>query len=351
MNAFHKPQPLKAALKMALFGAAGGGKTFSSLLIAEGLAQHTGKRVAYVDTENGTAFYAQDVPERAVHPTAFDFDVLHTRSIMEVLAAVKALDTKLYGVLVIDSITHLWEAAKNAFAGKLTRAGTVPMHAWSGIKRPYKDLVNQLLSLPVHVLICGRMGVDFAEDEASGELKSVGFKMRAEGETAYEPDLLLRLEAHKADRKKPAVILAHVEKDRTGVLASQSIPWPTFDNIARPLLGLLGTTQAAVPSDDAVSLQDAEALARQETERMQRSAEFANGYTTRFGLADAVATLEQIAKELTPAVKEQLTAKDLARVRKAYAARLAQLKPAATAPHEANGQAVVAATTGQIPNA
>ena len=32
MASFHKPHALKAALKMALYGAAGRGKTFSSLL-------------------------------------------------------------------------------------------------------------------------------------------------------------------------------------------------------------------------------------------------------------------------------------------------------------------------------
>src|SRR5580692_6648368 len=90
MNTFHKPQTLKAALKMALYGPAGSGKTFTSLLLAEGLACHTGKRIAYCDSEQGTAFYSQAVPQRAVHPEAFDFEVLHTRSITEVLTAVLA---------------------------------------------------------------------------------------------------------------------------------------------------------------------------------------------------------------------------------------------------------------------
>ena len=139
-----------------------------------------------------------------------------------------------------DPMTAMFvDACKNAYAGKMTRAGTIPLPAWTAIKRPYKELMNLLLSLPVHVLICGRMGTDFAEDDA-GELKNLGFKMRAEGETAYEPDVLIRLEAHKANRKDVAIPLAHVEKDRTGILAGQSIPWPTFDNIARPLLGLSG---------------------------------------------------------------------------------------------------------------
>ena len=342
MPAFHKPISLKAALKIGLYGPAGSGKTFTALLLAEGLARHSGKRTAFCDTEYGTAFYGQPVPQRAVHPEAFAFDVLHTRSITEVLAAVKGINVDTYGVLIIDSITHLWDSCKNAFTGRLTRAGTVPFHAWATIKKPYKELMNLLLSLHVHVLICGRMGIDYAEDEASGELKNQGYKMRAEGETAYEPDVLLRLESHKPNRKALAIPMAFVEKDRTGVLAGQSIPWPTFDNVARPLLGLLGPTQVAVLSDDEVSQQDADALARQETERARRSAELLVQYTERFAQADGVAALEGIGKELTPAVKAQLSGTDLGQIRQAYTRRLAQLKAESQVGQASNGQKVTA---------
>src|SRR5260370_10529353 len=180
---------------------------------------------------------------------------------------------------------HIGGSCKNAYTGRLTRAAHVPLPAWSVLKRPYKELMNLLLSSPVHVLISGRQGNDFAEDQDSGELKNLWFEMRAEGETAYEPDVLLRLESHKADRKKPTVTMAHVEKDRSGILAGTSIAWPTFDNVARPLVGLLGATQAGVPTDDQVGQQDAEALARQEADRSQRSLEVAVQYTSRFPLA------------------------------------------------------------------
>jgi hypothetical protein len=343
MAGFEKPKPLKAALKMALYGPAGSGKTFTSLLLAEGLARHTAKRIAFLDTEYGTAFYGQAVPQRAVHPEAFDFRVLHTRSIAEALAAVKGLDPDAYGVLVVDSLSHIWDSCKNSYAGRLTRAGTVPLPAWSVIKRPYRELMSLLLSLPVHVLLCGRQGNDFAEDQQSGELKNLGFKMRAEGETAYEANLLLRLEAHKAGRNKPAVVTAHVEKDRTGVLAGRSIPWPAFSNISQPLLGLLGTTQASVPSDYEVGRQDAEALARQELEQAVRSAELAAQFTAWFGQADGVGALERMGKELTAQVKGRLAAHDLARVRKAYAVRLGQLKAEDRA---ADGRAAVPASDG-----
>jgi hypothetical protein len=326
MSAFTKPRPLKAALKMALYGAAGSGKTFTALLVAEGLARHTGKRIAYCDTEHGTAFYSQEVPQRAVHPQAFDFDVLYSKSITEVLAAIRDLDPSTHGVVVIDSITHLWESCKNAFAGRPTKAGTIPLHAWAAIKKPYKELMHLLLSLPIHVLLCGRQGIDYGEDEQSGELKNLGYRMRAEGETPYEPDVLVRLEPHKAHRKQVAVPTAHVEKDRTGILAGQSIAWPGFDNVARPLLGLLGSEQVSLPSDEEVGMHDAEALARQEAEHALRSAAMAAEHSNRILLAETVAELQRVGGELTAVAKKELAPADLARVRGVYASRLAQLK-------------------------
>jgi hypothetical protein len=335
MTTFQKPQPLKAALKAAIFGPAGSGKTFTSLLITEGLARHTGKSVAVCDTEQGTAFYGQEVEQRTVHPTAFDFDVLHSRSITEVLGAVRSLDPAKYGVLVVDSITHLWDACKAAYAGRMNRNGAIPFQAWTAIKRPYRELMHVVLSTPMHVIICGRQGVEYGEDEATGELAALGYKMRAEGETAYEPDLLLRLEQHRPKRKQPAVPTAFVEKDRTGLLAGKAIEWPQFDNVARPLLPLLAVAQVAAPSEDEVGMQDAEALAKEEVERARRSAELAEEYMGRFGEADGAEALQRVGRELTPAAKAKLTPGDVQRVRRAFTVRLAQLQSANGAPAKA----------------
>src|SRR5262249_22631768 len=146
-------------------------------------------------------------------------------------------------------------------------------------------------------------------------------------ETAYEPDVLLRLEAHKPGKKGTLVPTAIVEKDRTGILSGKTIAWPGFDNLAKPLLGLLGTTQAAPPTEDEVGVQDAEGLAREERERVQRSADLAGKYLARITQAGTVADLQRIAGELTPAVKARLVAADLQRVRGLYADRLAQVRP------------------------
>src|SRR5271154_3368344 len=121
MSAFQKPTSLKSALKLALYGPAGSGKTFTALRLAEGLARESGRRVAVLDTEQGTAFYSQAVPKRRCHPEAFDFDVLHSRSVTEALAAVHNLDPAEHGVVVVASISHIWDACRNAYTGKLTR--------------------------------------------------------------------------------------------------------------------------------------------------------------------------------------------------------------------------------------
>jgi hypothetical protein len=58
-----------------------------------------GKRIAFIDTERGVDFYSIDIPERTVHPKAFDFDRMITRSLMDTLEAVEELDPKVHGVL------------------------------------------------------------------------------------------------------------------------------------------------------------------------------------------------------------------------------------------------------------
>ena len=71
---FKKADPQQKFLKMGVYGPPGSGKTFTTLQYAEKLAEVTGKRIAFVDTERGTDFYVHKNKARAVHPEAFDFD-------------------------------------------------------------------------------------------------------------------------------------------------------------------------------------------------------------------------------------------------------------------------------------
>ncbi len=333
MSGFRKAQAEQAALKMGIYGAPGSGKTFTSLLIAEGLAKFTGKRIALIDTEHGSDFYCQSIATRAVHPDAFDFDALYTRSITETLKSIKELSTEQYGVVILDSVTHLWQACIEAYGGKQTSIGTIPMHAWGKIKKPYKDLMTFLLSSPLHVILCGRQGTEYATDEETDELKAVGVKMKAEGETPYEPHILLRMEAIKPKRTNElAMIVAYAEKDRTGVLAGRSFINPTFDTLCRPLLGLLGATQAQLETLEQAAVKDAEALADDETRRITHSAALLKEWCAQVALTKSSEALKQVGKLITPELKAQMTPQNVQELREAYQTRekeLSALKVAA----------------------
>lgn len=334
MAGFRKAKAEQAALKMGIYGPPGSGKTFTSLLLAEGLAALVGKRVAYIDTERGTDFYCQAVAGRAVHPEAFDFDALYTRSLTEAIASVKALKSEEYAVIVLDSVTHMWEAAMAAYGGRTTSIGSIPMHAWGKIKKPYKELMALLLSSPLHVLICGRQKNLYETDEETEELRMTGVAMRAEGETAYEPHILIRMESARPKKSgEIGVTVAYAEKDRTGVLAGRTFVNPTFDALCKPLLGLLGVTQADINADGAAAL-DAEALAAQEQARIESSAKHLRSMSARIDLAETTADLKAIGKEITPKLKAEMLPADVATLREKYTGREAALKgQTAPVPH------------------
>src|SRR3990167_3437078 len=337
MAGFRKAKAEQAALKIGFYGAQGSGKTFTALLIAEGLAQRTKKRVAFVDTEHGTDFYCKAVPQRACHPEAFDFDALYTRSMTEIIDSVKGLDPKDYSVVVIDSMTHVWEAAKAAYEGKLTKIGTVPFQAWAKIKKPYKDLMAYLLSSPMHVIICGRQGIEYETDEESEELKAVGFKMKAEGETPYEPHILIRMESVRAKKtNEVATIYAYAEKDRTGVLQGRSFANPSFDSLCLPLLGLLGDHQAKIYSTDEAASIDAERLQEMDSNRSEQSGAHLNEYSARIMLAKSDTELKEIGKAITKELKAAMLPADVATLRERYQQRESTLagKPAPKAEPE-----------------
>jgi len=97
MGKFMKAKSEQAFFKGVVYGKPGSGKTLTSLIWAEQLAIREGKRLAFIDTERGADYYCLDIIERTVHPKAFDFDRLITRSLMETLEAVESIDPKTQG--------------------------------------------------------------------------------------------------------------------------------------------------------------------------------------------------------------------------------------------------------------
>jgi hypothetical protein len=199
--------------------------------------------------------------------------------------------------------------------------------SWAKIKKPYKDLMAFLLNSPFHVIICGRQGVEYEENEETGKLKNVGFKMKAEGETPYEPHVLIRLAAEKPEKTNDVgKIIAYVEKDRTGVLSGRNIINPDFASIAAPMLGLLGGEQAQMASEDETAAVDAEALQRAEREREAESTAILRRMAAQIELAQTPAELNTIGKEITPTLKAKMLPAQLAELRSKFTTRLDELE-------------------------
>lgn len=271
MGKFTKAEARQAKLKIGQYGEQGSGKTLTALLFAEWLAKKEGKRVAYIDTERGTDFYATAIKERSVHPEAFDFDALYTRSLSEAVEALEEIDPKVHGVVVIDSVTHLWEAAKEAYRGKLTSKDGIPIQAWGQIKKPYKRLMSMFVDGNFHAIVCGREGV-MMEENADGEAKVVGKRMKAEGETPYEPHILLRFHPKRTD-DGGYLTSVFCEKDRSGILTGKTFDNPTPAMIEAIYGHLTDGIQAKIGSLEDAAEKDAEAAdAKADAEKAERQA-------------------------------------------------------------------------------
>lgn len=271
---FMKAVPQREFFKAGFYGRSGSGKTLTSLLVAEALAKREGKRVAMIDTERGSVLYRRTIAERTVHPEAFDIDILDTRSIYEALDAVENIDPNVHGVLLIDSISALWDAAKATYQGKLTSRGSIPVQAWGSIKKPYKRLMSLFLDGEYHALLCGREGLEMEEDE-DGSTKVIGKKLRAENETQYEPHILVHMVPERTEQGA-FVIQAFVEKDRSGILTGKTFPWPTYDTFSRVVDVLSGDAHSArLGTPEENSDRDAEAAERRrDQEEAERKALF-----------------------------------------------------------------------------
>lgn len=194
----------KAAVhyKIGIFGTSGSGKTFSSLRMARGLAGEKGK-VCLIDTEHQSS---------AMYADMFDFDVWYIEdryNMQEYLEAINA--AKEYDVVVVDSFSHIWEAATE-YEAELEGKGLKPFQAWGTAKKKYAKLFDAILHSKTHVICTMRAKTEYAmEQDSRGKLvpRKVGLGPKAESSSEYEFNTVLQINMDH---------YAFVEKDRTRVL-------------------------------------------------------------------------------------------------------------------------------------
>lgn len=200
---FQKASKKQCKLRLALFGVSGGGKTYSSLLIAKGL----GGKVALIDTEHKSASKYAD---------RFDFDVcnLDKPTIGNMLMTIK--EARDYDVLIIDSLTHAWLELLQEVE-KIARAkfGGNSWSAWSEGTPKQQSLINALLEFPGHIIVTMRSDTNWTtslNDKGKVVPIRIGEAPKQGKNIEYEFDMLIQLSQDH---------MGLVLKDRTGKYQDQ----------------------------------------------------------------------------------------------------------------------------------
>ena len=190
MSAFKKAVKTKLKARVALVGPSGGGKTFSALSIAQGLLL-PGGRIAVIDTERGSASKYSDL---------FDFDVLELTSFepQKYVDAMQEAANANYPVLVIDSLSHAWNAKGGLleqvdnFAKKSSSGNSFA--AWKTATPIQNEFIDAILSYPGHVIVTMRVKMEYLveKDEKTGKQtpKKIGLAPVQRDSLEYEFDLV-----------------------------------------------------------------------------------------------------------------------------------------------------------------
>lgn len=200
MSTFTKATRKKAKLKLGITGPSGSGKTYGALRLAHGLAT----KVAFIDTENGSA---------SLYSDRFAFDVLdiappftHDKFIQAIHDAVAAG----YEAVVIDSASHFWEGILE-FKNKLDARGGNSYTNWNEAGAKFKTILDAVLQSPIHVICCLRSKMDYVletNDRGKQQPKKVGLAPIMRDGIEYEFTTVFDVDmGHQAK----------TSKDRTGL--------------------------------------------------------------------------------------------------------------------------------------
>lgn len=217
-----------AYLKAGILGFEGSGKTYTAALIAIGLAQKIGdgRPVAFFDTETGSDYLIQKFRDAGV-----ELLVAKTRAFADLLAFVEEAEDSC-SVAIVDSVTHTWTELVETSQSMLN-VSRLGFHHWGPIKREWSRFTTAFINSRLHLIVCGRAGFEYDyQKDAEGELELVktGTKMRAEGQLAYEPSLLLEMEKYRERGSRTTVPRCYVLKDRADLMMGREIDWPKFED-------------------------------------------------------------------------------------------------------------------------
>lgn len=236
-------------LKAGFLGFAGGGKTFTAMLLAIGTRKLFGLNapIAMFDTERGS----DDIADFVLKETGQKLLVAKRRSLVDLMEVARECENGGASVLVVDSITHVWREVNDAYIKAKKGRGKgdrMEFQDWGRVKSEWSKWPDWFLNSNCHVIVCGRAGWEYEtqeNDDGKKEMVKAGIKMKAETEFGFEPGLVVEMQRDFATNKRGhltedrnVINRALVLKDRKRVLDGRSCEDPTFE-FFRPHVELL----------------------------------------------------------------------------------------------------------------
>jgi hypothetical protein len=208
-NTIRKAERKRSKLRIGTSGPAGSGKTYSSLLIARGLASSWSK-ILLIDSENGSGELYSDLGEYNVITLRAPFT---PESYIE---AIKTGEDAGMEVIIIDSSSHEWDGKggcleiNERLASAKYKGNT--WAAWSETTPRHQKFIEAITTSSSHIITTARAKTDMIQTEDK-KIKKVGMKeIQREG---FEYELTVNFTIDRDGH------LAMASKDRTGLFISR----------------------------------------------------------------------------------------------------------------------------------
>ena len=150
-------------LLIAFAGASGSGKTYSSMLVAQGIC---GKEpFAVIDTEAGRAKHYAD---------QFDFEhieLLPPFTPERYTDAIKTAENRGFKAIITDSMSHEFDGEGGICDIAENSPGKGP-GKWFNAKKRHKTMINKLLQVQTHLIFCLRADekIDMSQKDENGKM-------------------------------------------------------------------------------------------------------------------------------------------------------------------------------------
>jgi hypothetical protein len=206
-----------------LAGVSGGGKTYTALLLAYGMALGAGKKVGLLDTESGRGrLYADEMPEPFLYA-----ELSPPFSPARYVQAIEEFAKAGVEVLVIDSGTHEFEGIGGV--QDIAEAGNPKLPNWNKAKGEHKRFISAMLASPMHIILCLRAREKAKPERqvVDGREKTVyvdmGLQPITEKNVMFEAtvSLMLHDQGRRQDVIKCPAALAHIMGRGDGYLTME----------------------------------------------------------------------------------------------------------------------------------